>query len=101
MTGREPSPDISTAKRSDPAEPGVQAKPTAPADDIPLVGTGVAPVAGDDDRPPDSAEQPPQDKPDFQKRLAEEVDHTLQEHPDGSAPPLDRLTQDLDPSKDL
>jgi hypothetical protein len=39
----------------------------------------------------------------FQKRLAEEIKHprSLQEHPDGSAPPLDRLTQDLDPRKDL
>ncbi len=39
----------------------------------------------------------------FQERLAEEVKHprSLKEHPEGSAPPLDRLTQDLDPRKEL
>jgi len=68
---------------------------------VPLVGTGVAPVAPDDRRPPDAGEEAPQRKSDFQKRVKEEVEHSLQEHPDGSAPPLDRLTQDLDPNKDL
>jgi len=82
MADRERSPDVS-------------------AGDIPLAGAGIAPAAGDDDRPRDPDRQPPQDKRDFQKRVAEGVEHSLQEHPDGSAPPLDRLTQDLDPAKDL
>ena len=68
---------------------------------VPLVGTGVAPVAPDDRGPPDAGEEAPQRKSDFQKRVKEEVEHSLREHPDGSAPPLDRLTQDLDPNKDL
>jgi hypothetical protein len=73
------------------------------ADDIPLVGSGVAPVAGQDERPPerDTSKGAPERKRRFQKRLAEKVEQTLEEHPDGSAPPLDRLTQDLDPNKDL
>jgi hypothetical protein len=54
------------------------------------------------DRPhSDTSEGAPERKRRFQKRLAEKVEQTLEEHPDGSAPPLDRLTQDLDPSKDL
>ena len=67
---------------------------------VPSVGAGVAPVAPDDARPADAGEKAPRRK-NFQKRLQEEVEHSLQEHPDGSAPPLDRLTQDLDPNKDL
>jgi hypothetical protein len=51
--------------------------------------------------PREGDEKAPQRGRNFQKRLAQEVEHTLQEHPDGSAPPLDRLTQDLDPRKDL
>jgi hypothetical protein len=66
-----------------------------------LVGTGIAPVAPDDTQPTDVGRDVPQRKGNFQKRVQEEVEHTLQEHPDGSAPPLDRLTQDLDPNKDL
>ena len=80
------------------------ARPKAPAaDDIPLVGTGIAPVAGQDERSPerDTGEGAPERKHRFRKRLGEKVEQTLEEHPDGSAPPLDRLTQDLDPSKDL
>ena len=70
---------------------------------IPLVGAGVAPVAGHDERSPDAdtGEGTPERRHRFQKRLAEKVEQTLEEHPDGSAPPLDRLTQDLDPGKDL
>ena len=68
---------------------------------VPLVGAGVAPVAPDGRSPPDAGEEKPQRKDNFQKRVKEEVEHSLQEHPDGSAPPLDRLTQDLDPNKDL
>jgi hypothetical protein len=51
---------------------------------------------------PEPSETPRRERK-FRKRLADEVKHprSLQEHPDGSAPPLDRLTQDLDPSKDL
>jgi hypothetical protein len=49
----------------------------------------------------DGGEDAPRRKGDFQKRVQEEVEHSLQEHPDGSAPPLDRLTQDLDPNKEL
>jgi hypothetical protein len=54
-------------------------------------------------RPRDTDEDTPGGKRSFRKRLAEEIKHprSLQEHPDGSAPPLDRLTQDLDPRKDL
>jgi hypothetical protein len=68
---------------------------------VPLVGTGIAPVAPDDPGSSERGEEAPQRKGDFQKRIQEEVEQTLQEHPDGSAPPLDRLTQDLDPKKDL
>jgi hypothetical protein len=70
---------------------------------IPLVGAGIAPVTGHDDRPgdQDTGEGAPERKHRFQKRLAEKVEQSLAEHPDGSAPPLDRLTQDLDPDKDL
>jgi hypothetical protein len=73
------------------------------ADDIPLVGAGVAPIAGQDECSPDAntTEGAPERKRRFQERLAEKVEQTLEEHPDGSAPPLDRLTQDLDPAKDL
>ena len=49
----------------------------------------------------DTGEGPPERKHRFRKRLAEKVELSLEEHPDGSAPPLDRLTQDLDPNKDL
>ena len=78
-----------------------ESRPDSP--DIPLVGAGVAPVAGHDERSPDSdtSEGAPERKRRFQKRLAEKVEQTLEEHPEGSAPPLDRLTQDLDPAKDL
>jgi len=65
------------------------------------VGAGVAPVAGHDERPAETTEGAPERKRKFQKRLSEKVDQSLKEHPDGSAPPLDRLTQDLDPSTDL
>ena len=75
--------------------------PRADSPDIPLVGTGIAPVAGHEQQPSDSGEGAPERKRKFQKRLAEKVDQSLKEHPDGSAPPLDRLTQDLDPSTDL
>ena len=68
---------------------------------VPLAGAGVAPVAPDDARPTEASEKAPRRKGDFQKRVQEEVEHSLQEHPDGSAPPLDRLTQDLDPNKEL
>jgi hypothetical protein len=99
MAGRESSSAFSAAKRRPAPKRGKQ--PESALGDIPLAGTGIAPVAGDDDRPRDTDQRSPQDKGDFQKRLAEAVEHTLQEHPDGSAPPLDRLTQDRDPSKDL
>ena len=86
-----------------PPSPGAARRKKPAADDIPLVGTGVAPVAGHDEGPPerDTGEGAPERKHRFQKRLAEKVEQTLEEHPDGSAPPLDRLTQDLDPNKDL
>lgn len=78
-------------------------RPKFDSPDIPLVGAGVAPVAGQDDRPADgdTGEGTPERKRRFQKRLSEKIDQSLAEHPDGSAPPLDRLTQDLDPNKDL
>jgi hypothetical protein len=81
--------------------PAADATPASP--DIPLVGTGIAPVAGHDERSPDhdTGEGAPERKHSFQKRLADKVKQSLAEHPDGSAPPLDRLTQDLDPDKDL
>lgn len=90
MADRRHSPDAARRKAS-------------AADDIPLAGAGVAPVAGHDERSPDgdTGEGAPERKRRFQKRLAEKVEQTLEEHPDGSAPPLDRLTQDLDPAKDL
>jgi hypothetical protein len=78
-------------------EPGAESTSGRP--EIPLVGAGVAPVAGHDERRADPGA--PERKRNFQKRLTEKVDQSLKEHPDGSAPPLDRLTQDLDPSKDL
>ena len=84
-----------------PTERKTQPGSTREGGDIPLVGTNIAPVAGDDDRPRDSDPESRPRKRDFQKRVTEEVEHSLQEHPDGSAPPLDRLTQDLDPSKEL
>jgi len=100
MADRKPSPDASLPReRRNP--------------DVPLAGTGIAPVAPDAARPVDTGEVARKERPldtdeeaprrgrNFQKRLAQEVEHTLQEHPDGSAPPLDRLTQDLDPRKDL
>jgi hypothetical protein len=70
---------------------------------IPLVGAGVAPIAGHDERAsdPNTGDGAPERKRRFQKRLGEKVEQSLAEHPDGSAPPLDRLTQDLDPDKDL
>ena len=80
---------------------GGSSSPKPDSRDIPLVGTGIAPVAGQDERPADSGKETPSRKGNFQKRTAEAVEHTLQEHPNGSAPPLDRLTQDLDPDKDL
>ena len=80
---------------------GPKKKPTAESPDIPLVGAGVAPVAGPDEQPADTREGAPERKRKFEKRLSEKVDQSLTEHPDGSAPPLDRLTQDLDPSTDL
>ena len=77
-----------------------KSRPDSP--EIPLVGTGIAPVAGHDRRSPDAnTGGTPERKHRFQKRLAEKVEQSLEEHPDGSAPPLDRLTQDLDPNKDL
>jgi len=62
-----------------------------------------SPAASPEQRPRDTAEESPDDERKFRKRVAEEIKHprSLQEHPDGSAPPLDRLTQDLDPRKDL
>ena len=81
------------------ASPPPTSGPT-PNSGVPLVGTGIAPVAPDDDRPADAGDTPGR-KGNFQKRVQEEVEHSLQEHPDGSAPPLDRLTQDLDPNKEL
>jgi hypothetical protein len=80
---------------------GPKKKPAAESPDIPLVGAGVAPVAGLDEQPDDTREGAPERKRQFEKRLSEKVDQSLAEHPDGSAPPLDRLTQDLDPSTDL
>ena len=81
----------------------VAADPRTDSPDIPLVGAGVAPVAGQDERPPerDTGEGTPERTHRSQKRLAEKVEQSGAEHPDGSAPPLDRLTQDLDPDKDL
>ena len=73
----------------------------AASPDIPLVGAGIAPVAGHDEKPADTGEGAPERKRKFQKRLAQKLDQSLKEHPDGSAPPLDRLTQDLDPSTEL
>jgi hypothetical protein len=89
------------ADRKLPKKPAAGSMPDA--SDIPPVGAGVAPVAGHDERSPDvdTGEGAPERKRKFQKRLAEKVDQSLKEHPDGSAPPLDRLTQDLDPSTDL
>jgi hypothetical protein len=74
-----------------------------PADSMPKPDIHPRPVAGHDEQPPDAntREGGPERKRRFQKRLAEKVDQSLKEHPDGSAPPLDRLTQDLDPNKDL
>jgi hypothetical protein len=82
------------------ADRGPRKKPAAESSDIPFVGAGVAPVAGPE-RPADAQDGAPERKRKFQKRLSEKVDQSLKEHPDGSAPPLDRLTQDLDPSTDL
>jgi len=84
-----------------PKAPRSRPKAASDSPDIPLVGTGVAPVAPGDTQPAEAGEKAPRRKRNFQKRLQEEVEHSLQEHPDGSAPPLDRLTQDLDPNKDL
>lgn len=100
MADRNNSPEASATQRR-PSERRTQPESTRGAGDIPLVGSGIAPVAGDDGRPPDSDREPVRGKLDFQKRVTEKVEHSLQEHPDGSAPPLDRLTQDLDPAKDL
>jgi hypothetical protein len=79
------------------------ADPTTDSPDIPLVGARVAPVAGHDEQSPhaDTGEGVSERKQSFQKRLDEKVEQSRAEHPDGSAPPLDRLTQDLDPNKDL
>jgi hypothetical protein len=72
-----------------------------PDDDLTLADTGAAPVSGDDVSPLGTDEEDPARPRDFRRRLAQEIEHpTPQEHPDGSAPLLDRLTQDLDPSKD-
>jgi hypothetical protein len=87
------------ADRRSPKKAAAASRPDSP--DIPLVGAGVAPVAGHDERPAEAREGAPERKRKFQKRLSEKVDQSLKEHPDGSAPPLDRLTQDLDPSTDL
>ena len=77
--------------------------PRTDSADIPLVGAGIAPVAGHDERSPhaDTSEGASERKQTFRKRLAEKVEQSGAEHPDGSAPPLDRLTEDLDPNKDL
>jgi hypothetical protein len=73
-----------------------------PDDDITLADAGAAPVSGDDVSPLGTDEEDPARPRDFRRRLAAEIEHpSPQEHPDGSAPLLDRLTQDLDPSKDV
>ena len=95
MSDRERS-SASSGRETSPPTPGA-----ARNSGVPLVGTGVAPVAPDDGPPADAGEEAPQSKGNFQKRLKEKVEQSVQEHPDGSAPPLDRLTQDLDPNKDL
>ena len=83
------------ADRDSPPKPGARSMPKP---DI-----HPRPAPDRDVRSPerDTGEGAPERKHRFQKRLAEKVEQTLEEHPDGSAPPLDRLTQDLDPSKDL
>jgi hypothetical protein len=76
--------------------------PRQPDDDVTLAGTGAAPASGDDVSPLGTDEEDPARPRDFRRRLAQEIEHpSPQEHPDGSAPLLDRLTQDLDPSKDV
>ena len=102
MADRPHSPEAPGAGRGSSSRKDV-AESRPDSADIPLVGAGVAPVAGHDERSPDAGtgEGTPERKQRFQKRLAEKVEQTLEEHPDGSAPPLDRLTQDLDPNKDL
>lgn len=60
------------------------------------------PASGDNVSPHGTDEEDPARPRDFRQRIAEEIeDPSPQEHPDGSAPLLDRLTQDLDPSKDI
>jgi hypothetical protein len=66
--------------------------------------TDKRPLDTDEEGPArDTDEESPGGEDSLQRRLAEEIKHprSLQEHPDGSAPPLDRLTRDLDPRKDL
>jgi hypothetical protein len=58
------------------------------------------PVSDDDPRPLGTDAEDPARPRDFRQRLAKEIEHpSPPEHPDGSAPLLDRLTQDLDPRK--
>jgi hypothetical protein len=59
------------------------------------------PVSADDPHPLGTDEEDPARPRNLQQRLAQEIEHpSPQEHPDGSAPLLDRLTQDVDPRKD-
>jgi hypothetical protein len=76
-----------------------------PDDDISLADAGAAPVDGDDESPLGTDEEDPARPRNLQRRLAQKIEQEIehpspQEHPDGSAPLLDRLTQDLDPRKD-
>jgi hypothetical protein len=88
---RQSGPDPTRARRRAPRDP--ESAPDSPPQ----------PAAGADERPLDTDEAAPPREGNFQRRLAREIAHprSLAEHPDGSAPPLDRLTQDLDPRKDL
>lgn len=95
---RRSGPDPTRERRRAPRDP--ESAPDSPPEpgDIPFAGT-----AGEGERPLDTDEEAPPRAGNFQRRLAQEIAHprSLAEHPDGSAPPLDRLTQDLDPRKDL
>ena len=100
---RQSGPDPTRERRRAPRDP--ESAPDSPPEpgDVPFAGSGIAPAAGEDERPLDTDEEAPARERHFQRRLAQEVAHprSLAEHPDGSAPPLDRLTQELDPRKDL
>jgi hypothetical protein len=62
---------------------GPKKKPAADAPDIPLVGAGVAPVAGPDEQPADTREGAPERKRKFEKRLSEKSIRALRNTPTG------------------